>query len=406
MIRLHSQPSAQSSAILITAAALLSLGVVMVFSATESLAKSPFEDGFLKSPALRQALFSFVALITMLMVSLCPYQSWNLRRRSIIQPALFLGIASIALLVMVLMPQFGEVRNGARRWLSVGPSSIGLGFQPSEIAKLSLVMLLAAICGAMGTYVRKFWLGFLPLCLLIGTFVGLVGIEDFGTAVLLGAVGFGILIAAGARLWHLGLVSMPAVAGFVYLIYDRSHRMKRLTAFLDPEADPQGAGYQPLQSLMSIASGDWWGCGLGAGVQKYGHLPEARTDFIFAVICEELGIIGGLGVIGLFAVVVWQGRLAAQNAPDAFGRLFALGATLTIGLQAAINIAVVTVSVPTKGISLPLISAGGTGVIFFSVLVGMLANVARTHPSSYPVNETRSPQNETNSTPQVIAPAT
>ena len=402
MLNIDSKPTAQSNAILITAAALLVMGVVMVFSAAESLSASPFEDGLLASPPLRQALFSAVALITMLMVSLCPYRSWDLRRRSLIQPALFLGVLSIVFLVLVLMPEFGEKRNGARRWLSVGPASIGLGFQPSEIAKLSLVMMLAGFGAALGRHVKKFWLGFLPLCLLIGGFVALVGIEDFGTAALLGAVGFGILIAAGARLWHLGLVSMPAVFGVIYLINARRHRMERLLSFLDPEADPQGAGYQPMQSLMSIASGDWWGRGLGAGIQKYGHLPEARTDFIFAVICEELGIIGGIGVIGLFAVIVWQGRLASQYAPDAFGRLFALGATLTIGLQAAINVAVVTVSVPTKGISLPLISAGGTGVIFFSVLVGMLANVARAHCDVVSNASTSTPEPSVRSQPSAI----
>lgn len=367
-------------AVIITTAALMGLGVVMVFSAGESLGEGPFDKGFLASPEIRQAMFSGVALAALLVVSVIPSRIWEIRRGKWIQPVVFLALLSLALIAMVLVPGIGEKRNGARRWLSVGPDSLGLGFQPSETAKLAMTLFLAAWCSWMGPAIRRFWTGLLPTLIIIGIFVGLVGVEDFGTAALLGLVGTCILLGAGARIWQLILMGMPAVVGLSYLIYQRPNRMQRLLTFLNPEADPQGAGYQPVQSLLTIASGGWWGRGLGAGVQKYGYLPEGRTDFIFSVICEELGIIGGIAVIGLFAVLLWQGRKATSRATSEFSRLLALGITLMVGFQAAINIAVVTVSVPTKGIALPLVSAGGTGVIFFAILIGLLANVARATP--------------------------
>ncbi len=377
MIRLDSRPSTCSTTITITASALLGLGVVMVFSASASLTSPPITQDIFKNPSVRQTMFTFVALVAMLMVGLCPYDSWRIRRGRWVQPAVVLMLMTFVLLALVLVPGIGETRKGAQRWLPLGPSALGLGFQPSEIAKVSVVVFLAAYCAWLGERLRAFWTGYLPVMLMLGGYVALVGIEDFGTAALIGVVGIGIILASGARLWHLFMTSLPALAGAGYLITAKQYRVTRLMSFLDPYADPQGAGYHQIQSLITIASGNWWGRGLGEGIQKYGYLPEGRTDFIFAVICEELGIIGGIAVIALFAILLWQGKRAMVAAPNEFGRLLALGATLTIGFQAAMNIAVVTVSVPTKGISLPFVSAGGTGVIFFSILVGMLVNVAR-----------------------------
>ncbi|MFQ5428944.1 MAG: FtsW/RodA/SpoVE family cell cycle protein [Phycisphaerae bacterium] len=387
MLRVDSQPSPTSTTITIAASALLGLGIVMVFSAGASLSAPPLTEHPLRNPSVRQAGFTLAALTTMLMVGLCPYDSWRIRRRSFFQPVLLL-------LLLILVPGIGESRHGARRWLPLGPAGLGLGFQPSEVAKLALVLFLAAFCSRIGDRIRSFWLGFLPAVAVIGTIVGLVGVEDFGTAALLAVVGVSILLAGGARPWHLLLLSLPAVGGVVTLIAMKPYRLARLTSFLHPEADPQGAGYHQIQSLVTIASGGWWGRGLGAGIQKYGYLPEGRTDFIFAVICEELGIVGGIAVIALFGVLLWQGRRAMQRAPNEFGRLLALGVTLMIGLQAAMNVAVVTVSVPTKGIGLPLVSAGGTGVVLFSILIGLLVNVARR----------RSPERSRRPRSDVVAP--
>lgn len=385
MIRLESEPSACSTTIAVTCSALLSLGVVMVFSATASLTSpSPLSEP-INNPSIRQAMFSCVALVTMLLVGLYPYEIWRLRKNTFWQPAILLALLSLGMIALVLVPGIGQERNGARRWLSLGSSAMGLGFQPSEIAKFALVVFLSSFCSFLGDDLRKFWKGYVPSILILGLFAGLVGIEDLGTGALLAAVGACILLTAGAKIWHLLLTSLPGLVGVVYLVAMKPYRLVRLTSFLNPDADPQGAGYHQIQSLLTIASGGWWGRGLGLGIQKYGYLPESRTDFIFAVICEELGLIGGVAVIALFGIILWQGKKAMDRAPSDLGRLIALGATLTIGLQAAMNIAVVTVSMPTKGISLPLVSAGGTGVIFFSVLVGLLINVARRHRVS-PVN--------------------
>jgi cell division protein FtsW len=374
---MKSQPSTASAAISISAAALMGIGVVMVFSASATLGEGLIDQRLTSSSEIRQATIAFAALIIMLMVGLCPYESWRIRPQSAVQPTLAFALISIALLVLVLIPGIGEVRNGARRWMSLGPAGAGLGFQPSELAKVSLVLLLAGLAARLGPGIRSFWTGFLPLASVGAIFAALVGVEDFGTAALLAAVAGCILLGAGAKFWHLAIVSLPGVAGLAYLIIDKPYRVQRLTAFLDPFADAQGSGYHQVQSLITIASGGWWGRGLGAGVQKYGYLPEARSDFIYAVICEELGLAGGIAVLGLFAVMLWTGRRAMVGAGSEFGRLLALGVSLTIGFQATMNVAVVTVSVPTKGIGLPLVSAGGTGVLLYGFMLGLLINVAR-----------------------------
>jgi cell division protein FtsW len=386
MTLVDSKPTATSTTLSILASALLALGIVLVFSAGASLGAPPVTENLVRNPSVRQALFSIVGLVTMLLVGLCPYESWRMRQRSWFQPATCLLLVVIGLCAAVLVPGIGEERNGARRWLSLGPAALGIGFQPSELAKLAVVLYFAGHCARLGERIGKFWTGLLPMILVLGVVAALVGKEDFGTAALLLAVGFCLLLGAGARLWHVAVLSLPAIAGAIYLVLAEPYRVQRVMSFLDPYADPQGKGYHQIQSLITIASGGWWGRGLGAGIQKYGYLPEGRTDFIFAVLCEEMGLIGGAAVVALFAILVWQGRNAMLGAPCEFGRLVALGATMMIGLQAAMNIAVVTVSVPTKGIGLPLVSAGGTGVIFFSILVGLLVNVARGRPRVAPAD--------------------
>jgi len=376
----ESRPSVCSTTISLVAAALLALGVVMVFSAGASLSAPPITENPLKNPAVRQAGFTLVALIAMLTIGLIPYHFWRIRKQAWFQPSIVLTLATLALLVAVLIPGIGERRNGALRWLSIGPSSLGLGFQPSELGKLAVVVFTAAMCARLKGRLEHFWTGLLPVLVFLAVVAGLVGKEDFGTAALLLAVGGGMLVASRARLWHLVLCALPAIPAVAYMALSKSYRVERLMSFLHPENDPGGKGYHQIQSLITIVSGGWWGRGIGGGIQKYGYLPEARSDFIFAVICEELGVVGGSLVIALFVTLIWQGRRAMLAAPTEFGRLLALGATLTLGLQAAMNIAVVTVSVPTKGIALPLVSAGGTGVIILSALVGMLINVARWRP--------------------------
>lgn len=363
--------------LLVVAATLMGLGVVMVFSASGSLDRPVITRPLWLCIPVRQLVYVILGFAVAVMVSLVPYRWLRIRARPDehrwFQPNIALLLVTVGLLAAVLVPSMGETRNNSRRWLAVGPMT----FQPSELAKLAIVLFVAGWYGRPKVRPERLFRGLLPPAMVVALCAGLVGIEDFGTAALILAVGGLLLLAAGSRLWHLLLLTMPAAGAMGYLLISKPYRLERLTGFLHIWDDPGGQGYQAVQSLCSIGAGGWWGAGLGAGLQKYGYLPEARTDFIFSVICEELGIVGGLVIIGLFMLMVWQGRKAAVAAPDVFGRLVALGVTLTVGLQAVMNIAVVTASVPTKGIALPFVSAGGSGVVFLGASVGLLASVAR-----------------------------
>jgi cell division protein FtsW len=256
-------------------------------------------------------------------------------------------------------------------------SPFTLSFQPAEFAKVVLVVWLAALLTRPWCDVRSFRRGFLPAVLSGGLLIALTGIEDFGTAALMGVILVCMLLLAGARWRHLvstGFLGLAAGAGLLLL---KPYRLQRLIIFFSEDTDPAAEGYQITQSLIAIGSGGWWGRGLGAGVQKYGYLPQDNNDFIFAIVCEELGIVGGIAVIALFVLLLWRGWSIARHALDPFGRLLAAGITLLICLQAAFNVGVVTNSVPTKGISLPFVSAGGSGVLFLGIAAGLLAAVGR-----------------------------
>jgi len=360
---------------------LMTIGLLMTYSASATLAPAGPARKFWASPTIRQLIFILGGVAVMLVTSHIPYRIWRWRPGRLIPPSILLFLATLVLLAMVFVPGIGVVRNGARRWIQFGPPQYGLGFQPSEVAKLSMVILLSAWFASRRNgppLASRFWTGMLPACTIIGVTAAAVGIEDFGTGALLAGIGGMIYLAAGARLGDVALLTIPASFGLWHMLASKPYRLERLTMFTRIWEDPLGKGYQQVQSLCAIASGGWWGRGLGQGIQKYGYLPESRTDCIYAVICEELGLPGALVVIGLFLGLLWLGRRVMLNCPDAFGRLLALGITLTLAFQAAINIAVVTVSVPTKGIALPFVSAGGSGVLFLSAMVGVLANVART----------------------------
>jgi cell division protein FtsW len=226
--------------------------------------------------------------------------------------------------------------------------------------------------------IRDFRTGFLPAVLSSSLLIGLTALEDFGTAALMGVVMLAMLCAARARWTHLGLTGVLALAAGVGLILIKPHRIGRIVTWWSETPDPSGAGYQIHQAMLAIGSGGWWGRGIGAGVQKYGYLPQDNNDFILAIICEELGIVGGIAVVALFLVLLWRGWRLSVGATDRFGQLLAFGLTLMICLQAAFNVGVVTNSVPTKGISLPFVSAGGSGVVFLGLAAGLLASVGRT----------------------------
>jgi cell division protein FtsW len=355
---------------------LMGVGAVMVFSAGANLSYELDLRRFYDFPALRQIMFFPIAVVVLLSASCVNYRWLRLHQAGWKSPTLWLLAISLVLLILVLIPQLGTEVNEARRWLriSIGPASVS--FQPSELAKWTMVFVLAAICSKLGPDIRRYWARFVPLCLLIGLVCGLIVIEDFGTAAFIALMSFLILVLAGVRWWHV-LTLLPGVAvGFVAALFHSPHRLKRLAAFLHPERWADTVAYQANQSLIAIGSGGLWGKGLGEGVSKYDHLPEDTTDFVFAIVGEELGLVGTMAIIGMFILFLCLGMTVALRCRDRFGRLLASGIVLTIGVQAALNIGVVTVVLPTKGIPLPFISSGGTSMLLSAAAVGVLLNIA------------------------------
>jgi len=288
-------------------------------------------------------------------------------------PVVWILIAAMVSCAAVLVPGIGREMNGARRWISLGITQ----FQPSELGKWALVVFLAYWISQRKVALEKFKSGFLPTLIPIGIIALLIVIQDFGTAALVGICSVAILIAGRARLMHLAAFIVPALAIAVWFVMHKSYRMERIMAFRDPFADPQGKGYHMIQSLLSFSTGGIFGRGLGNGIQKLGYLPEDTTDFIFAVICEELGLFGALLTIALYLGILYVTFQTIKQTRDGFGRLLAFGVGAMIGFQALINIAVATVSVPTKGLSLPLVSFGGTGLIITCGALGLLLSVTR-----------------------------
>jgi len=346
---------------------LLAVGVVFVHSAGMRIGRPVDASTWVTS---RHTLYAALAMLAMFVGSRI-----NIRHvmacRGIHNPLPYLLLLSLGLLMLVWAPGVGRDVGGANRWLSIA----GVSFQPSELLKWVMIPTVAWWCTRHTGDMRRFFSGLMPVLGVIAVVCGAIVIEDLGTAALIGAVAVALLVAGGARLWHLAMLAPFAVAMLVAAIFTAPYRVARLTAFLDPWADPAGIGYHPIQSMLAVAGGNVTGRGLGAGVQKFGYLPEDTTDFVFAIVCEELGLPGAVVVIGLFIALLWVGLSIVRHTPDLFGRLFGLGIVLTVGAQAAINLAVVTVVVPTKGIALPLVSAGGTGWVLTGFCLGLLASL-------------------------------
>jgi cell division protein FtsW len=284
----------------------------------------------------------------------------------------FLAFAIIACLA-VLVPGIGTAINGARRWIKLGPVQI----QPSELAKWAAVLFTAWWLSRPATDVTKIVRGFLPVIGAIAVLCLLVVIQDFGTAALIALCCLTMLIAGKVKWWHIAAVLIPAIAIGYWFIAHKEYRMRRIMAFRDPYSSPQGEGYHMIQSLLSFTTGGLTGKGLGNGIQKLGYLPEDTTDFIFAIICEELGLFGAMLVVALYLGILFVAWETVKKKKDDFGKLLAFGVAAMVGLQAAINIAVATVSVPTKGLSLPLVSAGGSGLVITCAALGLLYSVSR-----------------------------
>jgi cell division protein FtsW len=339
-------------------------GVVMVYSASAVMAQR--ENGSQFYYVIKQGVWTGIGLVVMLFAMQFDYV--RLKDRRIVY-----GLLLITTFMLVAVFAFPSI-NGARRWIRLK----GFSIQPSELAKLSLAIFLAYFLEKRADQIKSFWRTFVPSAFVTGTLAILIVAEpDLGTAMML-AIVFGVLIyTAGARLLHLGLVTLPALVGLAGLLIFVPFRMRRMIMFLDPWADPQGSGFQVVQSLIAIGSGGSNGLGFAQGKQKMLFLPFAHSDFIFAVIGEELGLVGTLTVLLVFAVFLWRGIRTSLLAPDRFGMLLSLGLVTGIVVQAMFNISVVLSLVPTKGIPLPFISYGGSSLVPTLAAVGILLNISQ-----------------------------
>ncbi len=350
--------------LLLVTLVLVTVGTVMIYSSSSIIAAAKYQDGqhFLK----KQLLFVLIGITGMIILTRFPYQ----QMKKLAYPGIAL---SAVLLALLFIPPLGVRAGGAVRWLNLGFMS----FQVTEAVKIVMVLFLAHFLTRKSQHIKDFRKGVLVPLLVAAPILGLIVLEpDFGTAAIITMILLLMLYLAGGRLVHLlGLAAAVAPLGLWLVIHYR-YRMRRLTAFLEPWADPQGSGFQIIQSLLSFGSGGAFGVGLGDGMQKLFYLPEPHTDFILSVIAEEGGFIAVLAVLALFTVFVVRGFLIAFKAPDAFGTLLAAGLTMVVALEAFINIAGVMGLIPLKGLALPFLSYGGTALIMSMVATGILLNIS------------------------------
>ncbi len=339
-------------------------GVVMVYSASAVIAQQENHSQF--HYVIKQTLWTSIGFLAMFIAMRFDYQ--NLNRRWIVY-------GSLILTILLLLAVFGfSPINGARRWIKLK----GFSIQPSEIAKLVLALFLARFLDKRAGDENSFWRTFLPCFVVLGVIAGLVAKEpDLGTALMLAIICFTVCFAAGLRPRHLVYAVVPALLYVGKMLIFTPFRMKRLSAFIDPWADSQGTGYQVVQSLIAVGSGGPHGLGFAQGKQKLLFLPFAHSDFIFAVVGEELGLVGALIIVFVFAIFLWRGMRAALRAPDRFGMFLGIGIVVSIVAQALLNMSVVLALLPTKGIPLPFISYGGSSLVPTLAGVGILLNISQ-----------------------------
>ncbi|MEY8762321.1 MULTISPECIES: stage V sporulation protein E [Clostridium] len=344
---------------------LVAIGVVMVYSASSYKAffdKSTHDSMFFLK---RQGLWAVIGTFFMFLTIKIDYK--KIKRYT----KLLMVISIVCLLSVFAF----ESTNGAQRWVKIG----SFGFQPSEIAKYVVVFYMAKSIEAKGgRKIGTLLYGVIPYLLVSGFYAGLVFAEkNLSIAAVIMIVTMIVLYVSGAKIKHMvGVVGLVALAGIAGIIFE-PYRMARFTSFINPWADPKGSGYQLIQSLLAMGSGGIWGVGLGRSRQKCYYIPEPHNDFIFSIIGEELGLIGCTIIIALFVVLVWRGIVIAVKARDTYGTLLATGITSVIAVQAIINIAVVTGSMPVTGVPLPFISYGGSSLVINMIAMGVLLNISR-----------------------------
>lgn len=352
--------------ILLVVTILCAFGLVMIFSASYYYAQhysGANNDGFYYLK--RQAVYLALGYPVMMVLSLLNYR--------VIERANFLAMGiSIVLLIAVLL--WGKDLNGGKRWLYIGPVSV----QPSEIAKFGLMIFMCAFMSRHRSEMTSIRRGMFPMLVAIGLIAGLIMLQpNMSMAVIVAFIGVVLLFLGGCDLRPLIIVGIVGIIGVVILAFAQPYRVARMTSFRNPELDPQGTGYQLLQSFYAIGSGGLFGKGLGNSYQKLLYMTYGESDFIFAILCEELGFVGGTIIILLYAFIVFRGMQISMRCRNRFGSLLSAGISIVFGFQVFVNIAVVTGLMPTTGQALPFISAGGTQLIVFLAAMGVLLNISR-----------------------------
>lgn len=343
---------------------LVGASIVMVYSASAVLAMDRYQQPYLF--LFKQIAWVLLGIFLLNLMMRIDYR--NYRQPVVIWTAL--AVVTLALVAVL----FASPVNGTRRWFHVA----GIGVQPSELAKLALILFAAAILERRMERIDEVSYAVAPIALVSGVLVGLILLEpDFGTALALLAIAGVMVFAAGLSYGYVVAVGLAAVPALYLVLMSADYRRRRLLAFWNPWSDPLGDGFQIIQSLIAVGTGGLMGRGLMAGVQKLFYLPEPHTDFIYAVIAEELGLLGATAIVLCFVLITWRGLRAAVLAPDRFGAFLALGLTTMIAVQAFVNISVVLGLMPTKGLPLPFVSAGGSSLLVNLVGMGILLNVSQ-----------------------------
>jgi cell division protein FtsW len=349
-------------------AVLLAIGLVMMYSISPILSHKLGVGIERNYYFVNQIKYVVIGIIVWIAATAVPYQMWR-------RWAPHMMVLAILSLVALFIPALSHSSHGATRWLDLGPVSV----QPAEILKVALILYLATWLEKHQDHIGSFWDGLFPFAVMAGvaTFVVVIMQKDMGTALVIALATVGMYFAAGMKWRHLGGVGLAGVLGGWMAVVLAPHRMSRILTFLNPEHDATGQGYHINQALIAIGSGGIFGLGLGRSIQVYGYLPEAANDSIFAIIAEEFGLLGSIGILLAFGVLVYRGLQVARSAPDMFARLVATGISLWLLFQAMINVGAMLALVPLTGIPLPFISYGGTSLIISLFGAGILLNISK-----------------------------
>jgi cell division protein FtsW len=360
------QTARRSLALLLVPTAVLTIvGIVEVLSASSVSAYEQLGSSFVFFN--RQVIYAAIGIAALVVCARLPYRAWQ----RLSGPVL---LVAVVLMLLALHPSAGASAYGASRWIVLGPVTL----QPSELAKLGLIAFTATVLVRKWNRLDEPAHLALPIAPVVAVVAGIVILQrDLGTTIILCGSVFMVLFAAGVRLRYLAVTGLTGLLATAALIFGESYRRERLLAAFHPQSDPLGAGYQLLQGYIALGSGGWWGVGLGASRQKWRYVPNAHTDFIFAILGEEMGLVGEIVVLSMFVLILYAGVRIAMNAPDTFGRLLAAGITSWIGLQAIVNLGAVTGLLPVTGVPLPFVSFGGSALVLSLAAIGVLASIAR-----------------------------